>query len=451
MYQALRDAGPRRGHGYDVALHCNISHELLQIGDCDEALRHVDQGIARCEELRNPRLLSVLLINRVICLTELGRAKEALPDIARVCELPTDATGRGPTASHFESLAIAALEAGERALGADLVERARRSTLERLPDERVELAVATALLQATDGDLAQARHGLESVLPLARDNDVDGLSLRVRCRFFLALADLHERRGYYGAALEAMRTWQQLHLAQAQLASRARYQAAALQTELVRLQHQLDDHAAKRRATERARADLAAINEKLSQKILEVQALQEALRQQAAQDPLTGLFNRRYLDSTLPAMFALARRDGYPLAVAIIDLDHFKSINDRFGHAAGDHLLVGFVRLLCGGTRRSDVACRFGGDEFCLLMPRTSAQAARHKLNALLRRWRGEVFALGSTIQSRLTFSAGVSDSECAPHSVEALLKSADDALLAAKRQGRDCVVTLPPADAAAA
>ena len=111
-----------------------------------------------------------------------------------------------------------------------------------------------------------------------------------------------------------MRIWQRLHVARAHLASRARYQAAALQTELLRLQHKLDEKRSQRRATERARAELETTNAQLSRKMAEVQALQEALHQQAMRDALTGLFNRRHLNETLPTAFALAQREHQALA-----------------------------------------------------------------------------------------------------------------------------------------
>ena len=99
------------GHGFDAVLYCNLAHELLQIGDYHEALRYLDQGISRCHHLNNPRLLSVLLINRVICLTELDRAQEAMLDVSRVRSLPSGAQGRGTVAMSFETMAIAALRA----------------------------------------------------------------------------------------------------------------------------------------------------------------------------------------------------------------------------------------------------------------------------------------------------------------------------------------------------
>jgi len=162
--------------------------------------------------------------------------------------------------------------------------------------------------------------------------------------------------------------------------------------------------------------------------------------QQATHDPLTGLFNRRHLNDALPTLFALAQRDGQTMALAIIDLDHFKRINDDHGHAAGDRLLAQFGELLSGECRRSDVACRYGGEEFCLLMPRTDTAGARRKVQALLRRWRAQVFELGGAKLQGLSFSAGVADTALAPVSPDALLKAADDLLLAAKREGRNRV-----------
>ncbi len=447
MYQALRDAGPAQAHGFDAVLHCNLAHELLQLGDCQEALRHVDQGIARCAALKNGRLLSVLLINRVICLTELNRPNEALPDIERVLALPADASGRGTMSSAFETLAIAALRAGEAALGGRLVEQALRAPPTPNPDEQVERIVAAAMLEQARGRLPQALAELERALPWVGGDGAEGLSLRLRCLAFLSLADLHERAGDAAQALASMRVWQRLHLERAELASRARYQAAALQTELLRLQHKLEENDARRRATERARSELEAINQQLSHKIEEVQALQAALRQQATRDFLTGLFNRRHLNDTLPSMLALAERDQQPLAVAIIDFDHFKAVNDQHGHAVGDMLLAAFGRLLIEQGRKSDVACRYGGEEFCLLMPRTDAQAACRKVKALLKLWRSTVFALDGITLSGLSFSAGVCDSRQAPQSGAALLKVADDSLLQAKDLGRSRVL---PADAAA-
>jgi len=451
LYEALGRAHPARARGFDAVLHCNLADELVQLGDFHEALRHLEPAIAHCAELNNPRLLGLLLINRVICLTELDRAREALPDIERVLALPADEAGRGTLCSHFEILAVAALRAGEVAFGGTLVEMARHAPATPNPEEQVERIIAAALFEQALGHIPQALAELARAMPLAVGEGAEGLRLRARCMVFLALAELHERNGDPERALASMRVWQRLHLERAQLSSRARYQAATLQTELLRLQHRLDENVARRRATERARAELEAINGQLSRKVDEVQALQAELKQQATRDFLTGLFNRRHLNDILPAMLALAQRHRQPLSVAIIDLDHFKTVNDQFGHGAGDTLLEAFGRLLSKRCRKSDVACRYGGEEFCLLMPRTDATAACRKVSALLKLWRGEVFSLDGARLDGLSFSAGVCESRPPPQSAAALLKAADDALLMAKQLGRSRVLSAGAAPPVAA
>jgi diguanylate cyclase (GGDEF)-like protein len=442
MYQALHEARPTRGNGFEVVLYCNLAHELIQIGDLHQALSYIEEGITRGAQLKNARLMSVLLINRVICLTDLERPHAALPDIHRLLQLPADESGRGSTNANFETMALAALRAGDTALGRELVTRAQQDNTDiRVPDERVTLLVARAEALWADQRHAEAPALLAQGEPLLANADEEGLSLRVRGLFHQALADTHERLGNAPEALAALRAWQRCHVERGEQASRARYQAASLQTELRRLQQNLDEIEARRSATERARAELEAINQQLSQKIHEVQALQAELEQQATRDFLTGLFNRRHLNDVLPQMLAQARRERQPLAVAIIDLDHFKSVNDRHGHVAGDTLLAAFGSLLNENTRQSDLAFRFGGEEFCLLMPGSGAHTAQRKVLGLLQAWRTKAFHFESGSLTANTFSAGVADSLAEAESMELLLKAADDRLLEAKRGGRNQVL----------
>jgi diguanylate cyclase (GGDEF)-like protein len=277
------------------------------------------------------------------------------------------------------------------------------------------------------------------------------LTLRARCLFFHTRAAALEQRGDFPRALADLRRWQALHQNRALMASKGRFQAASLQTELMRLRQQRDESEAQRRASERAKAELEAINDKLSQKVREVESLQAALQEQAVRDFLTGLYNRRHLNDVLPPMLALASRHEEPLALAVIDLDHFKEVNDAYGHAAGDRVLASFGKLLRSRLRRSDIACRYGGEEFCVLMPRTSAAAAQVKLDQLLKAWRSMRFDLGGRILTGASFSVGITDSLTTPGDAEALLNAADDCALLAKRRGRGRVMVHAPARPVAA
>ena len=163
-------------------------------------------------------------------------------------------------------------------------------------------------------------------------------------------------------------------------------------------------------------------------------------------DPLTGWHNRRYLEARLREELARGRRSRLPIACLMIDIDHFKAVNDRFGHLAGDEVLRGVARRIAAEVRSSDVAARYGGEEFVILLPGTDARAA----SVLAERIRAAVarqpFELGDGHEPLpVTVSVGVAD--CLVESGEdgnageALLARADAALYAAKAGGRNMVV----------
>ena len=111
--------------------------------------------------------------------------------------------------------------------------------------------------------------------------------------------------------------------------------------------------------------------------------LRETLRSQAIRDPLTGLFNRRYLEETMERELNRVKRQGTPLGVIMMDLDHFKEYNDTFGHSAGDELLSALGTLLKSQIRGEDIACRYGGEEFLLILPGASMEIALERAESL--------------------------------------------------------------------
>ena len=161
----------------------------------------------------------------------------------------------------------------------------------------------------------------------------------------------------------------------------------------------------------------------------------------AHHDPLTNLLNRHAFMERLAEQMSGSRVREKQGALLFIDLDHFKRVNDAHGHDAGDRLLAAFGRVLVANLRKSDVACRYGGEEFCVLMPETDAAGAQRKIVALQKRWRVESLMQGAVGDAGTSFSAGVADSLCVSASWQALLKRADDELLTAKRAGRNRVL----------
>lgn len=171
----------------------------------------------------------------------------------------------------------------------------------------------------------------------------------------------------------------------------------------------------------------------------EMRVLQAQLREQAIHDPLTGLLNRRALEESLSRELIRALRRSEPLSVIICDLDHFKTINDTYGHLIGDEVLKGFGALLKKQTRGSDICCRYGGEEFVLVCPHMTDAKALERAEQLRRDCASMAFGFGAT-PLRVTASFGVATFPQHGRTGEALLNAADHALYAAKDAGRNQV-----------
>lgn len=198
-----------------------------------------------------------------------------------------------------------------------------------------------------------------------------------------------------------------------------------------------------RKLTERLKqseGQLQQANEVLRKRLVEIQALQAQLHEHANRDPLTGLYNRRYLQSTLERELARCRRLGLPLSLMIIDMDHFKSINDKFGHNAGDEVLRQLGLLLNEGARQEDVPCRYGGEEFVLLFPNMSPEIAL-KRGEQLRAAFEKVVVPSPHGNVHTSISIGVSSFPADGASLDELTHCADLALYAVKRNGRNGVL----------
>lgn len=162
----------------------------------------------------------------------------------------------------------------------------------------------------------------------------------------------------------------------------------------------------------------------------------------AVTDPLTGLFNRRYLDRHLPALVADAHRRQTPLATLMIDIDFFKQVNDVYGHDGGDAVLVEMSRRVRASLRGLDLCCRYGGEEFVVVLPDSDADQAAAVAERLRARITESPFSLGSGRGAvPVTISIGIASLSAEHATPEALLKKADQALYEAKRAGRNRVV----------
>ncbi|MCE4223505.1 GGDEF domain-containing protein [Methylobacterium sp. C25] len=169
-------------------------------------------------------------------------------------------------------------------------------------------------------------------------------------------------------------------------------------------------------------------------------ALREKLRNQALRDPLTGLYNRRYMEDSLDRYVRLAEREGRKVSVIMIDLDHFKRLNDEHGHATGDAVLREAAAAIVGTLRETDVACRYGGEEMIVFLPDCDLDDAAVKAEQI----RERIEALSGAHGAQVSASLGVSSVPATSSNSADLVKAADTALYRAKHNGRNQVALAP-------
>jgi diguanylate cyclase (GGDEF)-like protein len=219
------------------------------------------------------------------------------------------------------------------------------------------------------------------------------------------------------------------------------FETIAIQAAIAIENSQLFEEAQKELEQRReTQAALEKANELQRAQISQIKALQVELEEQAIRDPLTGLFNRRYLKDTLEREISRATREGLPIGIMIMDIDEFKNVNDLYGHNAGDKMLQAMGELLKVNIRAGDIVCRYGGEEFVIVMPGASlgvayerAELLRKKFEQMLVPYEGE--------QLHATISLGVAAFPIHGTDGEDALIRADRALYQAKQAGRNCVI----------
>ncbi len=384
------------GNAWDEAMSRNdLAHFTMEQGDLDGAEREIAAAQATAEPLApdNRFALAVLSCTRAEIRLRAGRAGDALTDAERAVEL---LAATGDPNPYLLAMSVVIDVQALLALGRlDEAERTGRRVVDRL-GERVPQA-RSMILTTVAAALREAGRAEEAYSVLAASAEV-------------------ERRAF-----------QELSALQRGL------ERATLETRAAR--RESDTLAAKNRELESVVQELHEARRTLERRTQQLETLQEQLREQADRDWLTGLHNRRYL----------AREVGRhapgpgPFSLAVLDLDHFKLVNDRFGHQAGDEVLMRVAALLLGAMRGQDVVVRTGGEEFMLLMPDTDANAACaacERLRTAIRDEPWDRIAPGIA----LTASIGVATVETAGD-LHALTELADQRLYEAKRAGRDRLV----------
>ncbi len=380
----------------------NMGYALYRVGALEEARGSLEEAV---RNLRSSDHVGVVesLLNLAHVYVELGDFGEAE---ARIAEASERCEGGGGTGRHATThsqlhLTIGEVKArrGDRtgAIGALLearrlaIESGNRNTLRRTLRLLAEIAEA-------EGDFESAHRHLDEYLSF--------------------------RETVFTEQMEARsRTFQSLH----------RVEWTQKEAQLVRQQNE----------------ELQLLNKRLVATIAEKDALHAEMTRHAVTDELTGVSNRRHLMEFGRREFERYRRLGAPLAVIMLDVDHFKSINDRFGHAAGDEVLKGIATVGGQGVRAIDAFGRWGGEEFCIVLPGARLETARRiaeRIRVLIEgEGFGDVLAEGS-----VTASLGIAEVEPRHRSLDDLLNDADAALYEAKRGGRNRVTAYAPCALAA-
>ncbi|QSZ41600.1 diguanylate cyclase [Sulfurimonas aquatica] len=190
---------------------------------------------------------------------------------------------------------------------------------------------------------------------------------------------------------------------------------------------------------------LARVSKELkAQKLInQLEASKKELELLSSTDYMTKLYNRRYFIETANSCFDLAKRNSTPLSLVMLDIDNFKQINDTYGHKVGDDVIITLASIMIDVTRKSDIVCRWGGEEFLILFPQTSIEGTLEISNKI--RQSVEAFALRVSKRKKIyfTISLGVCGVDFNwDRDIESCISKADDALYAAKRNGKNCVIS---------
>ena len=173
----------------------------------------------------------------------------------------------------------------------------------------------------------------------------------------------------------------------------------------------------------------------------------EQLERLATIDSMTGLYNRRHFLTSSDAEWSRFQRYQRPLSMLMVDIDHFKQVNDRYGHAVGDEAIIAAAQACAGGRRQSDIVGRLGGEEFAVLLPETEldqAAIAAERLRVAI----AERVLIAHKVHFRVTASIGIAAASVSMSGIDVLMRGADQALYQAKEQGRNCVVQWSPPEA---
>ena len=441
FYAALDSAARTGWPGPHITALSNLGAHHQDLYNLDDARRLTEQALAAAREAGARQMIATAATNLVIIHHASGeflRARAMVEFLStHTADLAPGMLQRHAVVLAMGHLGVGEIDAALRHLEGGAITAAADG------DGITQWAWLTARCLLAKGDADGARRLAENTLQQRQ-----ALRLAdppyVTMALHRVLADACEIKGDSVAALRYMRQTHSLYEHLVGRSARARYTALQVAHELGQAQRERDLAMDGRRTVEDDRRRLSELNAALQAQAAETEMLHTKLREQALRDPLTGLHNRRYLFEMAPGLLDLTRRQNSTLCVVLMDLDHFKLLNDTYGHHAGDLVLQRFSTLMTQMLRRSDLVCRHGGEEFVAVMPDIDSDGADAVISRLLEAFQSQQTEMGKRRLPRGSFSAGIAVFPRNGHTLEQLLSRADRGLYSAKNQGRARIELAP-------
>ncbi len=444
---AHRVLGWAEQHGSPYLLartHRELSVFYRQVGDASDALTHAVQGVAHLTDDVAPAIRARHVLSLAVALDENGSTAEGDRRFREALDVATALGDDEVTLNILNNMAYTAYEKDDEPAARGLVEHMRDVQARSGRGFSANELDTIARVEMMSGRYAAAEATLRPVLEAGPstvlDNEGDALA---EC--LLTLAEARRLGERHAAAQEALDAALRMADERGLQAVRARIRAeqAALYAAAGRFRDAYEEHRAFHAAATALHSAQREARARALQAVFEATEARRAsehFREMAHRDALTGLHNRRYVNERLPALLGEASVRRAPLSLAIVDLDHFKRINDTLSHSTGDTVLQQVAQLLVEAAGGPAIAARMGGEEFLLIFPDVDAAEAAHRCERLRLRIRAHGWE-PVTGAVPVTASIGVTTAPDGRGTPSALLSQADRNLYAAKRGGRDRVV----------